>query len=77
MAYNMTLEEGIDYLGTWGFTEDARGQLVLMKFNGGNCWHLGIVEGDYIYHASKSRGLVVKDSLESFSVFIYKRFSLN
>jgi hypothetical protein len=75
-AYGMGLEDGVSLLSEIGFSESEDGNLALMLFNGG-AYHLGIIENSYVYHASKSRGKVVRDCQVSFSVFIYKRFELN
>jgi hypothetical protein len=75
-AYGMTEQEGIKLLTKLGFQEDATGELALMLFKG-TSWHLGIIQGGYIYHASQPRKSVVKDSLISFNQFIHLRFTFN
>ncbi len=75
-AYGMAKQDGIKLLTSLGFQEDTTGELALMLFKG-NSWHLGIIQSDYVYHASQPRKRVVKDSLLSFNQFIHQRFTFN
>ena len=75
-AYGMSKQDGIKLLNGLGFQEDKYGELALMLFKG-NSWHLGIIQDDYVYHASQPRKQVVKDSLLSFNQFIHMRFTFN
>lgn len=70
------LEDGIKYLADIGFKESPQGELAVMNLKrADNNYHMGIIEGDHIYHASKVRGKVVRDNYQSFKKFIVVRLS--
>ena len=73
--YSLTLGQGLNKLTELGFIESAEGCLGVMVL-GRKSYHLVLISEDnsFVYHASKTRGCVVKDDYLILRHLIYKRF---
>ncbi len=73
--YSYSYNQGIHYLLSIGAEKTDNGNIGILRVRK-DLYHLVIVYGDYVYHASKNRGCVVKDDYYIIKHLITERFAL-